>query len=130
MRPGQLSYTHSRTKHGIASGEGVRALAAASALVGILSIVFVGLNAHFSAPPSPASPQQQGAETRRTGSILFFPWTGDICEKRRFDNRTGQILPNGYVNCETELASSNAGSTAERRDNTVRMQAILDAFKK
>lgn len=65
-------------------------------------------------------------ETLRTGSILFTPSDGNICEQRLIDNRTGRIRPNGFVLCD-EAVSWQAGQR-ERLTSQSRMEAIRDGF--
>lgn len=136
----QSSHTHRRAKRSLARGEGVRALIVVAGLVGAFLLTFyIGVNVHFfnsahsNSPRSGTRPdpqqqveQQQGESPNRHASILFFPRTGDSCEKRRFDNITGQFMSDGYVSCEAELAHEYNRPA----DNTARIRAILDAFKK
>lgn len=67
----------------------------------------------------------------RLASILFVPWTGvTTCEERRFDNSTGRIVSEAPVDCDFLTPQSRINPPSRTVDNTVRMRAILDAFKK
>ncbi len=140
MRSARLSRTHRRARHGIASGEGFRALAVAGTLAATITLVIVfAVKAHFNADETPpamhpsasaSSQTRDGEQAHRIASILFVPTRGDTCEKRRFDNSTGRVVFGGYVDCKNELAQAEPASASELRDNTVRIRAILNAFKK
>jgi hypothetical protein len=65
-------------------------------------------------------------ETLRTGSILFTPSDGNICEQRLIDNHTWRIHPNGFVLCD-EAVSWHAGQR-ERLTTQSRIEAIRDGF--
>jgi len=46
-----------------------------------------------------------------TGSILFVPNDGEICRQFLFDNRTGRLNYNGFVNCELAYSDSAKGAS-------------------
>ncbi|HVV61280.1 MAG TPA: hypothetical protein VHD14_05925 [Pseudolabrys sp.] len=129
-----------RVRAGILSSEPVRALIAGGGLAAIFLLVFViGVRTqHFrfgAAGPAPAvikmSPEAQTKreeEARRLASILFIPWTSDTCEERQFDNFTGSIVSEAYVNCEQRLTQQKVDMPITPHDNTTRMRAILETF--
>jgi len=86
-----------------------------------------------------SAPQRgQQSDEYRTASIVFVPWTGvERCEKRRFDNETGQIIYDGTAACDfPPPAEDNTQNTRLRlsgeKTSTAaeRMLAIHEAFKK
>jgi hypothetical protein len=92
---------------------------------------------YYSRASNPAAAGQRESQPRddieqhRLASILFVPWTGvTTCDERRFDNVTGQIVSDGIVNCDFLTPQVSVNPPARTSDNTVRMRAILDAFKK
>jgi hypothetical protein len=118
-------------------------LEAASIVAPFLLLFFVGTAGYISgakyfsrasavAPPGQnESPPQSDINRHRIGSILFVPWTGvTTCEERRFDNLTGRIVSDGPVDCDFLTPQVSVNPPARTTDNTVRMRAILDAFKK
>jgi len=142
MHPSQLHRARRRTKRRSRSPERLRAAIAAVSLAVIFLVgYFAGTQSYFfdftrAAVTTPAAvaavtqQQQQDKWSHRIGSILFVPWSGDTCEQRRFDNATGQMLSTGFVKCEEILAQDNLNVPGWTHDNTTRISAILNAFKK
>jgi hypothetical protein len=60
-----------------------------------------------------------------TGSILFVPPRGEICDQWMFDNRTGALRDNGRVNCRPDAARPERDGVTP----ATRMIAIGKAFK-
>jgi hypothetical protein len=96
-------------------------------------------------PSAPASAQQnaqqngQQSELYRVASIVFVPWTVvERCEKRHFDNETGQIIYDGTQACdfpppaEEDKAQDLRLRMSGQKTSTAaeRMLAIHEAFKK
>ncbi|HVZ53960.1 MAG TPA: hypothetical protein VG986_18470 [Pseudolabrys sp.] len=89
-------------------------------------------------PPASAPQSGQPSDLYRLASIVFVPWTGvESCEKRRFDNLTGQVIYDGTAACDfpppaedksqnlqLRLSGEKSATAAER------MRAIHEAFKK
>jgi hypothetical protein len=115
----------------IAGIDRVRALIAAGGFVGLCLVVFaVGAGTHFfgSKPvPPPAMTTQQGEAIHRQGAIMFTPQHGHTCWQRRFDNLSGQIVSDRVVACPGEVITERV--KPQRRDNTVRIRAIMKDFK-
>jgi hypothetical protein len=44
-----------------------------------------------------------------TGSILFVPDDEKICRQFLFDNRTGRLTHNGFVDCERAYHKNRSG---------------------
>src|ERR1700761_1632503 len=64
--------------------------------------VSLGLGAYWAADFYRAQRDAQVAETDDdiyTGSILFMADKGDLCHQLLFDNQSGQVSDNGYVDC-------------------------------
>jgi len=136
MRPDPLVRTRHRTRR-LAIDRFRAAIASAS----VAAIFFIGYFAGthpslFSGTPAAVSARSGVASIavknpnewgHRVGSILFVPWSGDRCEQRRFDNATGQMLSTGFIKCEAQGDTTLPGWA---HDNTTRMTAILNAFKK
>ena len=59
-----------------------------------------------------------------TGSILFVPPRGELCEQWKFDNRNGAMSDNGQVNCRP-----TSGTKPDEVSSAARMIAIGKAFK-
>jgi len=143
MHPSQLHRARGRSKRRSKAPERLRAGIAVAGLAAIFFVGYVaGTRSYFfdftraaatapaAAPVAAAAAQQPDKWSHRVGSILFIPWSGDICEQRRFDNATGQMLSSGFVKCEEALARDNLNAPGWSRDNTTRITAILNAFKK
>lgn len=60
-----------------------------------------------------------------TGSILFVPYDGRICRQVLFDNRTGRLNDNGFVDCE----SSYYQEQAEYPKQWPRARVISESFR-
>ena len=60
-----------------------------------------------------------------TGSILFVPYDGRICRQVLFDNRTGRLNDNGFVDCE----SSYYQERAEYPKQWPRARVISESFR-
>ena len=132
MSPASLRRKQTNARFSIAGIDRVRALIAAGGFVGLCLVVFaVGAGAHFfgssKAPPAAIS-TQQGEAIHRQGAIMFTPQHGHTCWQRRFDNLSGQIVSDRIVACPGEVVTERV--KPERHDNTVRMRAILEDFKK
>jgi hypothetical protein len=89
---------------------------------------FIGL-AHTRAaqrqgPPAPT------IDDFRIGSITYVPVKGPNCEVHRFDNFTGQVVPDGYVNCERKLNPEVSDPMGPGTQRSERMKAILQTFNK
>lgn len=139
MRKGRSKRTRSRAS-GIAAGDIVRALIAGAGLAAILLLVFfIGVRSDYLklngagpatvvASVSPEVQRRRDELAHRLGSILFVPWASDMCEERHFDNFTGSIVSDAYVNCEQRLAQQKIDMPIVPHDNTTRMRAILETF--
>jgi len=66
----------------------------------------------------------------RIGSITYVPVKGADCEVHRFDNFTGAVAPDGYVNCERHLNAEGSDPLGPDTQRGSRMKAVLGGFKK
>jgi len=132
MRSAPSRRRQTNARFSIAGIDRVRALIAAGGFVVLcLIVIAVGTGAHFFGAkpvPPPAISTQQGEAIHRQGAIMFTPQHGHTCWQRRFDNLSGQIVSDRIVACPGEIVTERA--KPERHDNTVRMRAILQDFKK
>lgn len=53
-----------------------------------------------------------------TGSILYMPYDGKVCQQVLFDNRTGRLNDNGLVDCERAIYRS-VSTTPNARARTI-----------
>jgi hypothetical protein len=60
-----------------------------------------------------------------TGSILFVPDDGRVCRRFLFDNRTGRLVDNGLVDCE----SAYYRTPGTPSPSVARTQAISETFR-
>lgn len=110
----------------------------AMSLAGLFALLIVsaGLGGWFAglANTTRAAPQEAApAPTEddfRMGSITYVPVKGANCEVHRFDNFTGQVVPDGFVNCERKLYPETSEPMGPGTQRNVRMRAVLDGFKK
>lgn len=95
------------------------------------------MDGRASAPPNGQQSSQQ-SDLYRQAAIVFVPWTGvERCEKRRFDNETGQIIYDGTAAChfpppaEDQTQNTQLRLSGEKTATAAeRMRAIHEAFKK
>lgn len=100
-----------------------------------LLIVSAGLGGWFAGLANTRAIQQEPApaptvDDFRLGSITYVPVKGANCEVHRFDNFTGQVVPDGFVNCERKLNPEVTDPMGPASQRGARMRAILDTFKK
>ena len=107
--------------------------AAAVAIAAVLLFVAVYSVGLFgpSSSPAVASTKSEPAQTPDpdavyAGSIIVTPASGDKCLDRKFDNRTGRMWDNGYINCDTVVRAEPAGRQAM---GVLRMRAIGKALR-
>jgi hypothetical protein len=132
MRTESSRRKQASAKFAIAGVDGMRALIAAAGFAGLCVVVFfAGMGARLlssaSPPPPPPVATQQAEAKHRQGEIMFTPQHGENCWKRRFDNLDGKIVSDRIVECPGEVAPKR--TLPQRRDNTVRIRAIMDDFK-
>jgi hypothetical protein len=60
-----------------------------------------------------------------TGSIVFVPPRGEVCDQWKFDNRNGALWDGGQVSCRPASATSKPDEVT----SAARMMAIGKAFK-
>jgi hypothetical protein len=60
-----------------------------------------------------------------TGSILFVPDDGRVCRRFLFDNRTGRLVDNGLVDCESAYYRTPGAPSP----SVARTQAISETFR-
>jgi len=137
MRPQPSQRKQSPAKRLVPRIDGFRALVAAGILLSVCSLVLgVGVVAHFAGSPSSSSANnrsaisQQDAAGRQVGAMVFAPRTGRTCWERRFDYGNEQIVSDRTIECEAKLADDPIRPAGKVRDNTVRIRAIMDDFKK
>ena len=139
MRTDRSNSKWARAKRTVTGGDRGRAVVAAAGVVGLLlAVFFIGAGMFSASSPPPASGTRSGATAasgphqpeQHLGSVLFAPSIGDRCEERGFDYRRGQIVSDRYVKCDAGLVVDPAPAHGKIRDNTVRIRAILDDFKK
>lgn len=101
-----------------------------------LVVVTAGLGGWFAGLINTRPAQQEAAEPAptiddfRIGSITYVPVKGPNCEVHRFDNFTGAVVPDGYVNCERKLNPEGADPLGPDTQRGARMKAVLGGFKK
>jgi hypothetical protein len=106
-------------------------------LLGVLAVLVVsaGIGGWFAGLADTRAALQEAApapteDDFRIGSITYVPVKGANCEVHRFDNFTGQVVPDGFVNCERKLNPEVANPMGPGTQRSERMRAILDTFKK
>ena len=62
-----------------------------------------------------------------TGSILYMPDEGDNCRQLLFNNLTGRLTDNGYVDCVN--ATYNGGGNAPKQWSAARVRVISTGFR-
>lgn len=138
MRSDQPKSPSRRTKRAVKHHERRRSAAEVTIVGGLLSLIlFVAIvymsgsmSRSRSAVPAPvASAPHEGALKYRVGAILLLPWSGNACEERGFDNLTGHVVSDQFVDCDLRLAQGGALATATMHTQA-RMRAITTAFKK
>jgi hypothetical protein len=99
-------------------------------LVFLVAVVYVRdiLGPGRAAAPVASVPRDQAPEYR-VGSILLVLWGGDTCEERGFDNLTGHVISDGFINCDKRLAARGTMAMAALHTKA-RLRAISTAFKK
>jgi len=99
-----------------------------AAFAGSLLIYFNGVILPWRTAPaaSAAAPQVAGDDALYTGSIIMVPRSGDECRRLIFDNRTGTMWEDGYIDCYA-FAKMDA-TRGQGSMSYVRMQAIHDTF--
>lgn len=92
------------------------------------------VGAYFSGAFSTPAPAQDAevltTEDFRLGAILFVPTKGPNCEVHRFDNFTGNVIPDGVVNCERKIMPERSDAFAVGTQRRERMQSVLEGFKR
>jgi hypothetical protein len=61
-----------------------------------------------------------------TGSILYMPYSSDICHQWLFNNQDGQLTDNGFVDCQR---AAYRGLDAPKRLSVARAQVISSGFR-
>ncbi len=61
-----------------------------------------------------------------TGSILYWPDQGTLCRQLLFDNRTGRLTENGYVDCDS--AAYRGPGDVPKQFSTSRLRVISNGF--
>lgn len=109
----------------------------AVSLLGVFAVLIVsaGLGGWFAGLANTRPAQHEAApgptvDDFRMGSITYVPVKGANCEVHRFDNFTGQVVPDGFVNCERKLNPEVNDPMGPGTQRNERMRAILDTFKK
>lgn len=102
------------------------------AVLAIGGVLGLGLFAtdHFMAakrtPPAAAAPATAANDEEiYTGSILYMPEQGRVCRQLLFDNQTGRISDNGYVDCKAAAYSDDGTS---KHWSVARMRVISSGF--
>jgi hypothetical protein len=93
-----------------------------------LFVYFDGRITPHQAAPAVASTQAGNDAAMYRGSIVVVPQFGNNCRKLIFDNRTGRMWANGYVDCDTAVGSV-AESKREGATGADRFNAIGAAFR-
>ena len=62
-----------------------------------------------------------------TGSILYLPYEGRDCRQLLFDNRTGRISENGYIDCVK--ATDQSGINSPKQWSAARAKVISTGFR-
>lgn len=112
-----------------------RAAAGATTVIAALALVMAaaGVSGWFTGliltrpTPQDAAPSP---DEYRIGTITYVPVKGATCEVHRFDNFTGAVVPDGFVNCERKLNPEVDDPMGPGTQRSARMKAILDNFKK
>lgn len=95
---------------------------------GAASVYFSGIASSTAAPQS--EPVAAAVPDHRLGAILYVRVKGPMCEVHRFDNATGQVAPNGSVNCERSAAPEGAELSDLNAARFARLRAFAGAFKR
>jgi hypothetical protein len=93
-----------------------------------LFVYFDGRIALHSPAPSGAALRSGEDAAMYRGSVVVMPQFGNSCRKMIFDNRTGRMWANGYVDCDTAVGSVTE-SKREGATGTDRFNAIGAAFR-
>ncbi len=64
----------------------------------------------------------------RTGSILFVPFTGNLCRRKMIDNVSGAIWDAGFVDCD--IAVAQAVAKQQRQWTAQRVEEIRAGLAK
>jgi hypothetical protein len=104
-------------------------------LIALLVVATGGVSVYFSGVASSTAASETDAAAadvpdHRLGSIMYVKVKGPMCEVHRFDNVTGQVVPNGSVKCERMAAPEGAELTDLNSERFARLRAISGAFKK
>jgi hypothetical protein len=135
MRTNQSKRTWTSAKHAVAGGDRGRALIVGGGGVLLLAFIagtgvyFGGASASRPAQTTMAAGQQDETD-QQVGAMLIKPQTGQKCWERRFDYGKDQIVSDRVFDCGPTLTEDPVHPAIRERDNTVRIQAILDDFKK
>jgi hypothetical protein len=62
-----------------------------------------------------------------TGSILYMPDEGQICHQLFFDNLTGRLSDNGYVDCQRAIYGNLSGTPMQM--SATRVRVISTGFR-
>jgi hypothetical protein len=62
-----------------------------------------------------------------TGSILYMPDEGQICHQLFFDNLTGRLSDNGYVDCQRAIYGNLSGTPMQM--SAARVRVISTGFR-
>lgn len=68
----------------------------------------------------------QNDEDIYTGSIVYMPDDGRLCRQLLFNNETGQLTDNGYVDCEQAIYH---GGDGPKQWSAARIQVIATGFR-
>lgn len=97
-------------------------------LLGIALFVtggYLAAGRHTAALPQIAAAQSD--DELYTGSILYMPDEGRICHQLLFQNLTGRLLDNGYVDCVA--ATARIESDAPKQMSSARARVISTGFR-
>ncbi len=95
---------------------------------GAASVYFSGIASSTTAPQS--EPVAAAVPDHRLGAIKYVRVKGPMCEVHHFDNATGQVAPNGSVNCERSAAPEGADMYGQNAARFARLRAFSGAFKR
>jgi hypothetical protein len=134
--PRPIAWKSSRGRARAHQGHEIGLRQAAQALVLIipfLALIVLGSGYLFPKAQSrqPQPPDRSEEYRNRIGSILFTPTNGSaaVCEERLFDNLTGKLVADGFIDCTFQQPAERPDSM--RHDKSAeRMRAVFEAFKK
>ena len=95
--------------------------------IGLLIYFRGDILSRHAAPATAATARAVDDDALYTGSIILVPRSDDDCRKLKFDNRTGLVSDDGYIDCYSIAKRDKIGQGAM---GYARMLAIHSTFSR